>query len=114
MKPIKQTFERIDCSAAGLCLDRFGNPAIVAVGEGTLASVQTAVVSGTRSTWIGTVKRSSSPCGPWSDFATAETMTGTGLPGNPLDVADVEYLGIFNYTADSAIKVDITVRISAP
>lgn len=41
-------------------------------------------------------------------------MTGTSLPGTPLDVADVDYLRISTITPDSGIKVDATVRISAP
>jgi len=95
-------------------LDRSGNPVLVPVGENTLASVEFKVVSGARTTWIGGVKVSNEPVGAADDFPTPVTVTGAGIETG-LDVADVEYLSVWNNTSEaSTLKVDVIIKVSQP
>lgn len=112
---MNKTFKECDCTKTGEIRSGESILAVVAIGAGVTGTVQTVIREGTRTNWVGKVKFSNHPAGPWEDNGSAISITGNGFT-SPFTVTAMGYLALVNDTPEATppLIADFHINIVNP
>lgn len=110
---MNQSFKHCDCGVLGTVRDNRGELVVIEVGDNTVATVQATIVSGTRTSWIASVRRSNAPGGPFYAFDVAVTLSASGI-SSKLPLEGVKYLAMYNDAIDAGLLVDFNIDLAKP